>query len=129
MSKKVFANGREVSAAKDVTHIMGAMPDVCLSPPPPPAGPVPIPYPNFSQASDTSSGSRTVKVGGEQANLQASSDYASCKGDQAATNSFGANLVSHMLGKKTRAQMYSFNVKFEGKDVARLLDMVMTNDV
>jgi hypothetical protein len=129
LSHNVFANGREVSAVKDNTHVMGAMPDVCLSPPSPPVGPIPIPYPNFSQASDTSNGSRKVKIGGEQANLQASSDYGSCKGDEAATNSFGANVVSHMLGKKTRAQMYSFDVKFEGKDTARFMDMAMTNDL
>ena len=42
MSKNVFANGREVSAEKDDNRTMGAMPDVCLSPPSPPAGPVPV---------------------------------------------------------------------------------------
>ncbi len=59
MSKNVFANGREVSAEKDDNRTMGAMPDVCLSPPSPPAGPVPVPYPNFAHSSDTDQGART----------------------------------------------------------------------
>ena len=55
----------EVSAKADDNQSIAAMPDsVCLSPPSPPAGPTPIPYPNFSNASDTTNGTRTVKIGG-----------------------------------------------------------------
>ena len=64
MSKNVFANGREISAKNDDNKATASMPDVCLSPPSPPAGPVPLPYPNTAMASDTSDGSKTVKIGG-----------------------------------------------------------------
>lgn len=128
MSANVFANGRELSCAKDDTHIMGAMPDVCLSPPSPPAGPIPIPYPNFAQASDTSDGSRTVKVKGEQAGIKGTSNFASCKGDEAATRSFGMNVIDHCLQSKTIAKAWSFDVKIEGKNATRLLDLTTNNN-
>ena len=38
-------------------------PDVCKTPTP--GGPVPIPYPNTSKASDTSGGSKKVKIDGK----------------------------------------------------------------
>lgn len=128
MSKNVYANGREVSCAKDDTHVMGAMPDVCLSPPTPPAGPVPIPYPNFAQASDTADGARTVLVGGDQVGLKSDSNFSKCKGDEAATRSLGMNVVDHCLQSKTIAQAWSFDVKFEGQNATRLLDLTMNNN-
>ncbi len=128
MSKNVFANGREISAAKDSNQILGAMPDVCLSPPSPPAGPIPIPYPNFANASDTSDGTRTVKIGGGEAGIKSDSNFKQCKGDEAATRSFGANVGSHCIQGKTIAQAWSFDVKFEGKNVLRLLDLTSNNN-
>ena len=66
MSGTVFANGLDVSARQSDDQCIAAMPDVCLSPPSPPAGPIPIPYPNFSQASDTTDGTKTVKIAGDE---------------------------------------------------------------
>jgi hypothetical protein len=128
MSKNVFANGREISATKDSNEILGAMPDICLSPPAPPAGPIPIPYPNFSKASDTSDGTRTVKIGGEQAGIKNASNYKQCNGDEAATKQFGMNVGSHCIQGKTISQAWSPNVKFEGKNVLRLADLAQTNN-
>ncbi|UXH80656.1 DUF4150 domain-containing protein [Roseateles amylovorans] len=128
MSANVFANGREVSAEKDTTHISGAMPDVCLSPPGPPAGPIPIPYPNFAQASDTAKGARSVKIKGGQVGIKSESHYATCKGDEAATRSFGMNVIEHCIQGKTVSQAWSFNVKFEGKNAKRLLDLSTNNN-
>ena len=85
----VYANGMEISAKKDANKSPCAMPDVCLSPPSPPAGPVPIPYPNTALASDTSGGSKTVKIGGDEVGLKNKSDYKTSKGDEAATRSLG----------------------------------------
>lgn len=39
-----------------------AFPDVCKTPSP--AGPIPIPYPNIAQSTDTSKGSKKVKCDG-----------------------------------------------------------------
>lgn len=128
MSANVFANGREISACKDGTNVMGSMPDVCLSPPSPPAGPIPIPYPNFSQASDTDSGSRTVQIGGDQAGLKSSSNYSKCSGDEAATKSLGMSVMSGCIQGKTISQAYSFDVKIEGANAPRLLDLATTNN-
>ena len=66
MSAKVYANGRELSGKSSGNKSTAAMPDVCLSPPAPPAGPLPIPYPNTAQASNTAEGSKSVKVGDKE---------------------------------------------------------------
>jgi uncharacterized protein DUF4150 len=127
VSSTVFANGREVSAKKQENHSIAAMPDVCLSPPSPPAGPVPIPYPNFSQASDTSNGTKTVKIGGAEAGLKDSSDYSTSKGNEAATRSLGMGVVTHTIQGKTKFAAWSFDVQFEGKNVVRQMDMTTHN--
>ena len=129
MSKNVFANGREVSAKKDDNQSMGAMPDICLSPPSPPAGPIPIPYPNFSSASDTSSGTKSVKIGGDEAGMKNESNYKSSKGDEAATRTFGMGVVSHTIQGKTVFAAWSFDVKFEGSNAIRHMDMTMHNNM
>lgn len=128
MSKNVFANGREVSACKDDNQVLGAMPDICLSPPSPPAGPIPLPYPNFSKAADTTDGTRDVKIGSDQIGLKNDSNFKQCKGDEAATRSFGMNVSSHCIQGKTVAQAWSFDVKFEGQNALRLLDLTISNN-
>jgi hypothetical protein len=128
VSKNVYANGREVSAGKDANRSLGAMPDVCLSPPSPPAGPIPIPYPNFSAASDTNDGTRTVKIGGEEVGIKDSSNYKKSDGDQAATRSFGMGVVTHTLEGKTVFSAWSFDVKFEGGNAVRQLDLTLHNN-
>ncbi|OWQ84454.1 hypothetical protein CDN99_24505 [Roseateles aquatilis] len=127
MSRNIFANSREVSAVNDNTHVLGAMPDVCLSPPSPPAGPVPIPYPNFSKAKDTGDGTRRVKIGGDQVSMKNKSNHGTSKGDEAATRSLGMNVVDHCIQGKAIAVAWSFNVKVEGENIVRLLDMTMNN--
>src|SRR5438094_9332725 len=94
MSKNVFANGKGVSAKKDDNKSICAMPDVCNSPPSPPAGPIPIPYPNTAQASDTSDGSKTVMIGGSEVGMKNSSNYKKSTGDEAATKGLGMNLTT-----------------------------------
>lgn len=129
MGKNVFANGREVSAAKDTNVSLGAMPDVCLSPPTPPAGPIPIPYPNFSKASDTNDGTRTVQIGGGQVSIKNSSNYKSSNGDEAATKTLGMGVMSHQIQNTTYFAAWSFDVKFEGQNAVRQLDMTTHNNM
>ena len=92
MGANVFANGLEVSCEKADNQSLASMPDVCLSPPSPPAGPVPIPYPNFSSASDTTDGTKTVQIAGGQVGIKNKSCYKQSKGDEAATRSLGMGL-------------------------------------
>ena len=127
MSGKVYANGREVSAKKDANKTMGAMPDVCLSPPAPPAGPIPIPYPNFSQGSDTSAGTKKVMIKGKEVGKKNSSNYKKSKGDTPATRNFGMGTVTHTLEGKMYHAAWSFNVKFENENAIRHMDMTTHN--
>jgi hypothetical protein len=114
MGANVFVNGRGISSKANANKSLAAMPDVCLSPPSPPAGPIPIPYPNFSEASNTNSGSKTVKIKGKEVGLKNSSEYKSSKGNMAATRSFGAGVVTHTLEGKTAHAAWSFDVKIDG---------------
>jgi Domain of unknown function (DUF4150) len=127
VSKNVFANGREVSGKKDDNKAICSMPDVCLSPPSPPAGPLPIPYPNTSQASDTSDGSKSVKIGGDEVGLKNASTYKKSTGDEAATKSFGMNVVSHNIQGPLKHAAWSMDVQIEGQNAIRHMDMTTQN--
>ena len=115
MSENIFANGMEISAKKDGNKSLAAMPDVCLSPPSPPAGPIPIPYPNFSNASKTSGGSKSVQIGGKEIGLKNKSNYKKSTGNTSATRTLGMGVISHTIEGKTKHAAWSFDVKFEGK--------------
>lgn len=127
MGANVFANGKEISGKGSGNKTIAAMPDVCLSPPSPPAGPIPIPYPNFSQASDTTDGSKKVKIGGKEVCLKGKSSFKKSKGDEAATRNFGASVVSHKIQGAVKHQAGSFDVKFEGSNVVRFGDITTGN--
>jgi hypothetical protein len=127
VSSNVFANGREISAKADGNKSIAAMADVCLSPPSPPAGPLPLPYPNFSEASDTADGSKTVKIGGKETGLKDKSNYKKSKGNEAATRSFGMGVVTHTIQGKTQHSAWSFDVKIEGENAIRHMDMTTHN--
>ncbi len=127
MGANVFANSLEVSCEKASNQSIAAMPDVCLSPPTPPAGPVPIPYPNFSSASDTTDGTTTVKIGGGQVGIKNKSCYKQSKGDEAATKSQGMGVVTACIQGKTYFTAWSSDVKFEGENAVRLSDMTTHN--
>jgi len=127
MTKNVFANGMEISAKASANKSPAAMPDVCLTPPSPPAGPIPIPYPNTGVASDTADGSKSVKIGKKEVGLKNKSKYKKSTGDEAATNSQGAGVVSHKIKGATKFTAWSMDVKIEGKNVTRHLDMTMHN--
>jgi hypothetical protein len=117
----------EISGKATPNKSIAAMPDVCLSPPSPPAGPIPIPYPNTAMASDTTSGSKTTKVGGQEAGLKNESKYKQSNGDQPATNSFGAGVITHKLAGPVKFSAWSMDVKFEGANVTRFMDLTTHN--
>jgi uncharacterized Zn-binding protein involved in type VI secretion len=102
--------------------IATAFPDVCKTPSP--AGPVPIPYPNVAQSSDTAQGSKNVKIDGNPVML-AGSNFATSTGDEA--GSAGGGVVSGQVKGKAEFVNYSFDVKIEGKGVPRLGDMMLQN--
>lgn len=103
-------------------------PDVCFSPPQTPATPpgVPIPYPNTGMASDTSDGSTSVKIGGEEVMLKDKSAFKQSTGDEA-----GAAPKKGIISSKNKGKVYfiawSMDVKVEGENVVRNLDMTTHN--
>ena len=129
MSTNVFANGREISGKASNNKSIAAFPDVCLSPPAPPAGPVPLPYPNTAFTKDTTGGTKTVKIGGKEVHMKGRSTYSKSTGDEPATQSFGANVVTHKLRGPLRFAAWSPDVMAEGANVTRFGDLTTHNHV
>ena len=107
---------------------IAAFPDTCLSPPSPPAGPVPVPYPNTASASDTSNGSTTVMILGQEVMLKDQSVFKTSTGNEAATKSLGMGVVTHTIQGEASFVAWSMDVKFEGANVDRHLDMMAQNE-
>jgi hypothetical protein len=73
-------------------------------------------------------GSKSVQINGKEVMLKDQSFYkTSPLGDEAATNSFGAGVVSHVITGKTYFVAWSMDVKFEGMNVDRNLDLTTSN--
>ncbi|RNF35933.1 DUF4150 domain-containing protein [Paracoccus methylarcula] len=124
----VFANGLEISSKKQGCKVIAAFPDTCFTPPQTPATPpgVPIPYPDFGKDSDLTSGTGTVKIGGEPVSQENSSKYSKCSGDEAGSAPKKGIITSKNTGA-VYAQKWSMDVKFEGKGVVRFSDMATSN--
>jgi hypothetical protein len=100
-----------------------AFPDVCKTPTP--GGPIPIPYPNIAQSSDTADGSTSVKMDGNPICLK-DSNFRMSTGDEA--GSAGGGVVSNKIKGKAEFVNFSFDVMVEGKNVARAFDLMLHND-
>ncbi|MBW2646835.1 MAG: DUF4150 domain-containing protein [Deltaproteobacteria bacterium] len=128
MGNEVFANGNEIACKSGDGKVIAAFPDVCLSPPSPPAGPIPVPYPDTSFSKDMKKGSKKVKIDGKEVMLKDKSFYkTSPLGNEVATKSLGAGVVSHVITGKTYFVAWSMDVKFEGKNVDRHIDLTTSN--
>ncbi len=127
MGNQVYANGREISCKAADGKAICAFPDVCLSPPTPPAGPVPIPYPNTGMASDSTSGSKTVQISGQEVMLKDSSYFSKSTGDEAATKTLGMGVITHQITGKVYFNSWSMDVKIEGENAVRHLDLTTHN--
>jgi uncharacterized Zn-binding protein involved in type VI secretion len=121
MPATVNVNSRTVVHASS-SGIATAFPDVCKTPSP--GGPIPIPYPNIAQSSDTADGSSKVTMDGNPIMLQGS-NFSTSTGDEA--GSAGGGVVSNTTKGKAEFIAYSFDVKVEGKSVPRLGDMMVQN--
>ena len=120
MAQTTFANMRGI-AHKGSGGMSIVFPDVCKTPSP--AGPIPIPYPNIGKSSDTTNGPKKVKTDGQMPMVKGAK-YAMSTGDEA--GSAGGVLSSTTKGP-CEFLLYSFTVKFEGKNVCRLGDMMWHN--
>ena len=99
-----------------------AFPDVCKTPTP--GGPVPIPYPNIAKSSDTAKGSKKVKCDGNPVCLK-DSNFSMSTGDEAGS---AQGVASNKIKGKAEFVNFSFDVKVEGKNVARAFDLMLHND-
>ncbi len=128
MGCEVYANGDEIACKAGGGQVIAAFPDVCMTPPTPPAGPIPVPYPNTSFSKDMKDGSTTVMIKGDPVMLKDRSFYnTSPLGDEAATKSVGAGVVTHVITGKTYFVAWSMDVKFEGENVDRHTDLTTSN--
>lgn len=128
MANKVFANGRELACKAGSGKTICAFPDVCFTPPENPATPpgVPIPYPNTGFASDTTKGSKHVKISGKEIMLKNKSYFKTSVGDEAGCAAKKGVITSKNKGK-VYFQAWSMDVKFEGQNVDRHLDLTTNN--
>jgi hypothetical protein len=122
MAVTVGVNGMSV-VHKDSSGLTQAFPDVCKTPSP--AGPVPIPYPNIAQSSDTADGASTVLSDGNPTCVK-DSNFSTSTGDEAGTA--GGGVASNKTKGKAEFVNFSFDVLFEGKGVARAMDLMLHND-
>lgn len=128
MANEVYANGMEVSCKSGAGKSICAFPDVCFTPPLTPATPpgVPLPYPNTGMASDTSDGSKTVQITGKEVMLKDSSSFKQSTGDEAGSAPKKGVVTSKIKGK-VYYTAWSMDVKFEGENAVRHLDIMTHN--
>ncbi len=128
MGNNVFANGREISCKAADGKSICAFPDVCFTPPENPATPpgVPIPYPNTGMAKDTTSGTKKVKISGKEVIKKNKSYFKKSIGDEAGSAAKKGVITSTNRGK-VYFNSWSMDVKFEGKNVVRHLDLTTHN--
>jgi uncharacterized protein DUF4150/HNH/endonuclease VII toxin of polymorphic toxin system len=128
MGNPVFANDMEISSKSMGGKSICEFPDTCFTPPQTPGTPpgVPLPYPNTGMASDTSDGSRSVKIGGSEVMLKNKSAFKKSTGDEA-----GCAPKKGLINSQNRGKVYfiawSMDVKIEGENVVRNLDMTTHN--
>ena len=128
MGNQVYANNFEVSCKAAAGKSICAFPDVCFTPPLTPATPpgVPIPYPNTGMASDASDGSTSVKISNQEVMLKNKSYFKRSMGDEAGCAPKKGVVTSKNMGK-VYFTMWSMDVKVEGENVVRMLDMTTHN--
>jgi hypothetical protein len=100
---------------------VATIPDVCKTPSP--AGPVPVPYPNIANSITLSDGTSTVK-GDKAMAANKGSKFALSNGDNAGV---AGGVKSSTFMKEATWILYSFDVKMDGKNAARLTDKMFHN--
>ncbi|MBL1259849.1 MAG: DUF4150 domain-containing protein [Thiotrichaceae bacterium] len=121
MGQTTYANGRGIAhQGSGGTSVV--FPDVCLTP----IGNavVPIPYPNIGKAQDTVNGPKSVEVDGKMPMVKGA-QYSKSSGDEAGSRK---GITSGTVKDVCEFLMYSFDVKFEGKNVCRLGDPLWHNN-
>jgi len=120
MGQTTFSNTRGI-VHKGSGGSSTVFPDVCKTQCGPPI--IPIPYPNTGKAADTSKGPKSVKTDGKMPMVKGA-QYSTSTGDEAGVHK---GIISGKTKGVCEYLMYSFDVKFEGKNVCRLGDPLWQN--
>ena len=128
MANQVYANNMEISCKAAAGKSICAFPDVCMTPPQTPATPpgVPIPYPNTGMASDTTDGSSSVKISGQEVMLKNKSYFKKSMGDEAGCAP-KKGLINSKITGKVYFKAWSMDVKVESENVVRHFDITTHN--
>jgi hypothetical protein len=128
MANEVYANGREISCKSGDGKVIATFPDVCFTPPENPATPpgMPVPYLISSFSSETTEGTKNVKINGKEVMLRNISYYSKCIGDESGVAAKKGMITSSNVSK-TLFKSWSMDVKFEGQNVVRHLDLTTSN--
>lgn len=117
MAQTTFANSRGI-VHKSSGGLSIVFPDVCKLP-----NGVPVPFPNTGKASDTSKGPKTVFTDGQMP-MVSDAQYSKSTGDEPGK---GGGVVSQVNRDVCEFVSYSFDVKFEDRNVCRLGDTLLQN--
>lgn len=120
MGQTTFANSRGV-VHKGSGGMSPVFPDVCKTPVG--SAVVPIPYPNIGKSSDTSKGPKSVKTDKKMPMVK-KAIYSTSTGDEAGVQK---GIISSKTKGECEFMMYSFDVKFENKNVCRMGDPLFHN--
>ena len=105
--------------------ICQAMPDTCKTPAPP-GPPVPLPYPNVAMCNQALPSTCALKVLVEgKPVLTKQSEIPMSTGDEAGS---ALGVMSNKVKGVCEFMLYSFDVKYEGKNVCRAFDIMLHND-
>jgi len=128
MTNHVYANNNEIACKAASGMTIAALPDTCFTPPENPATPpgVPLPYPNTGKASDTTKGSKSVRITKKEVGLKNKSYFKTSYGDEAGCAAKKGVITSKNRGK-VYFQSWSSDVKIEGENAVRHLDMTTNN--
>lgn len=129
MGCAVYANNNMIACKAADGKTIAATPDVCFTPPLTPATPpgVPIPYPNTAMASDTTDGTKTVMINDQEVMIKNKSNFKTSTGDEAGSAPKHGIVTSKIKGKANFCA-WSMDVKFEGENVPRHLDLTGHNE-
>jgi len=121
MGVTVGVNGRSV-VHKSSGGVTICFPDICKTP----VGPaiVPIPYPNIAKSGDTAKGTKTIKCDGNPVCVK-TSNFSTSTGDEPGV---AKGVASSKIKGIAEFVGYSFDTKFEGKNVPRAFDLMLHNN-
>ena len=87
---------------------------------------IPIPYPNTGLSKDTTKGTRTIRITRKEVMLKNKSYYKTSYGDEPGRAPKKGIITSKIKGK-VYFTSWSMDVKFEGKNVVRHMDLTTHN--